>query len=778
MRRVRKLLLTAGGVATVALGTYANGAISVQHTSGQPRAAESEPPSSADAPTHGEQQSDDGPTTFSHSDWAWQIFGDDDSAELEFKVRKANILGKGKAESDDDEETAHIHGSAWGSDEATWHVSGPAGASVAFTCANPVSMKAKWVCTMGAETRINAVGLATDIKGNVHRFHLNVESVGSQTVTEKTSFKVDVSGSTGTKTTVSASAKDGAKPSVGAAAKQETQTLVSAGGSLECETTSQTSSAQGSQGETESPPVVVEETDDDIAPCDFGPYGVSSSEDVTLAARPAADGQDAFAHLDYFDVKNEMAGAYAVLVDLNGDGEPDNGPPTTGGGDGGPITPRGDGPGQWKYAMLSPPGTGGAALTTVAAVADAAETLAAFGLDGETGSAPGLIAVRLDDFAPADVRFRASSQSGAVTFPSGTDVTVRQGDEATTLRFLPAQTGDATVRLTELDANGVETSAFVDVSVDGTSTQGAAAPRIFAGVAAAGAPGCQATILPGTTVALTVGRSGFADFDTTATVVDVAVTDPDGVIVGPPTSITIPAGDVAASATLTTSSASGIARIELSSGESSCLVVLRSSAQTWSSATAVRLPQNGRTTLGYRLALPESSGRTVSVSNTAPAVLAASGTSSLVAGCLRGTVDLQGSGTGSATLTLASSGLDSLTVPVTVVSPEVSVSQTSVSLANLSSTKGGRIYLSTPLGVQFTLVQVPQNLAANILASGVGTDLLTLTLVPGAPLTGTVELAVSFEGAVTENTRIGVLDYYHPESDEPHFLYTVGVTVN
>lgn len=224
------------------------------------------------------------------------------------------------------------------------------------------------------------------------------------------------------------------------------------------------------------------------------------------------------------------------------------------------------------------------------------------GLLGEEGMEPALVELRVSRPAPRDLAFRVTvvpegswrlPRDGVVRVPSGRDVGI--------LRGAASVEGAATATFTLLGADGQPTAAQLHVPLVGTPLAAASDPRlrIVAGPPREIGPG---NVLGGDTAlrglagalagTLCVQRSRFRDFDTRASVVELAVEDPDGIVAGTvPASVVVPAGE-GRSSTFAVSfhPRAGRATLRARCGGAETTTSLESIAPAWRAPGPVFLP--------------------------------------------------------------------------------------------------------------------------------------------------------------------------------------------
>lgn len=402
----------------------------------------------------------------------------------------------------------------------------------------------------------------------------------------------------------------------------------------------------------------------------------------------------------------------------------------------------------------------------------------AVGLATEAGRTRGAIVIECDVPVAAATTFAiAATPAGYVTAPPS--ITIPANGALATVDFEADQAGEATLALTLLDSSGAPTSFVLSKAATSVSLVSVAAPTLYCvwpdsrvepawnwmDTGAVKRFGIRAGSAPG---AVVVRRTGFADYDTAATTVTVAESDPDGVI-GPTlaSEVTIPAGENSVQLEIPLTGVAGDATVTLTAGAATAAIPIRVAAQSWSAGVSkVELPVNAKCAfVPISLALAEDADRALTAVVGDPGrlqVLSGWDTDIVRPWQRTGLFPVAAVATGTTTLTISSSGLSSIELPVEIHGAEVTVSATTVTLSQLLGDEGGAILLLAPPGRTWASFVPPTGTEPFLDIAGVGTPLLELTFADGVVRTvPTIVANYSFGGTSEGPHMINVHDALH-----------------
>lgn len=457
-------------------------------------------------------------------------------------------------------------------------------------------------------------------------------------------------------------------------------------------------------------------------------------------------------------VKNDAAGHFIILPSST---PPPTTTPPSNPGDSGvpwgdpPTTDPTTGAGEWRVtaqAAFDQSGPNAQPLVAAGDVLASIHTTPGIGTGGQVGARDATVAIYLGEPHDADLEFSLSATpSSAASLPS--TMVIPAGDQLALDRYEVLQTGAITVTATLTKVDGV-TVTPEDFSVSDTNAAFADLTEPEIGIGLDGDPRERPSVDVGS---FRIFRSGFDDFDTEATVVSITTSDPSGILVAPPTSATILAGDEFVDVLVTRTSNVGEATIEFSYGTQTESVEIETIDQAMSTMGDVRLPVGGKLLLPVYLALPADGLRDVSVAGAGSMLTLGSSTISLDDGERRSSTTLEGSAVGTGTLQLSSAGLSSVDVPFEVVATEVTMSRTRVTLDDLAGSQAAVVELVAPEGATFEQIQVPTG-SASWMTVTTEDERLFVTFTDGVARPTTVDIDFVLGGTVPTGSFDVVVD--------------------
>lgn len=663
---------------------------------------------------------------------------------IHWTVNGATLKAEGKIYDGDPKEATKAKSKAWGAEVVEVRVDAGQGSWAWVKATNRIAFNYSFQI-MGAfigEASVQLAGHAYDIKGKRH--NLTVSDQASTSTQSRESKTEGLSKEAYAK--LKANYIGGARGSQ-VVAGGEAGTSTTEHSQIEAEVSRRF--ASGTSDTKSTPQVEITEWDSGQVPYEKT-WDVYSDGAATLVARmgEAPAGQNpgpVRVELDEFKVKN----ALTVLLWVTG-GEPPEcwpDPPTDPGTPPGPSTAPPDGDGD------------GDGLPDGAFHVDEPH-----GLAGETGSIPGRFVIELDRPATEDLRYVVRADpAGRLDLAAGDEILVRAGTRYGSLPFHALHAGIVLVTAAPVDDPTRELTGILEAA----STARTATTTVWAGTLDSGSEFALHGNA-GTPLTLRAGRIGFADLDIAPTVVDVEVTDPDGVLADPPTQIVVPAGDAEVDVPLQLAAA-GRADLRLHHGGETILVTIVSRAQAWSSIPRMRIPVGAEAPLPVDLRYPAARPHQVAAAPLSGVVSCED--AEVRIGESIWFVPVRGTSVGTTSIRLTTAGLPDLEVPVEVVPPEIEAVGGVLRLSDLPAAAEGRIMLSAPDGTGITLT-LPPGAEEYLAVSGQGTDVVVLTFSPSPDMPTELVLPLALSGAATE---LNVVDWLRPAGDEAAHSYTIEV---
>jgi len=395
-------------------------------------------------------------------------------------------------------------------------------------------------------------------------------------------------------------------------------------------------------------------------------------------------------------------------------------------------------------------------------------SIAPFGLAAEPGHMTGELHLILNQPAPRDLVFSfIADPPGSVLLLQGSTLTIPEGSRFGGGALDAMETGPSSISVHLLDASGALSGREAVLNLDCVSTAVRDAPELYA--CEGESPGQARQVGIDTTIValrglqvppLVIGRTGFAAYDTTATTVAITVHDPEGVLMGLPSFVTIDAGEAETSLALALQDAEGTARLTLQAGDSEIDVYVVSRTQGWQSLPVIRIPLGATAVVPFELRWPERTGRAIHASSVDGSIAQPlDGTESvvLVAGAKLGASMVRGDRIGRTEIRYESEGLPDLIAVVDVIPARVRVVDGQLQIANLPAGTEGTIALALPDGITFTEIAVPPEADSFLSVSGVGTDRVVLRLTPSPDVPELLALGLQIDGLQVDPAADGGL---------------------
>jgi hypothetical protein len=696
-----------------------------------------------------------------------------DTDYIHWEINGATLKADGQAQDADSEEATTVASEAWGAQivragasRGTW-VEIKAINKIGFEYAYQIS--GKYI----GEASVLLLGQAVDIDGKTHEFALDDE-VG-ENVTQETEKKFGLNLSNGIGAAIGVSNRV-----IGGHLASERG--LSAQGELSVKLTRRRATSAGGAGSTDQ-----REIRDLVQghPPLFKRYAVYSGANAVLSARAGQDpgsgsSSAVVVRLHKFDVENSLEVKVTVWPSADAGTPTDPSPPGYPEGEA-PTTPGGGGGGAneeepEEEGSIEIPGAGETSATP--------SFEAPHGLDGEPGSLPGRLRVRLDRPLEGDLVFAIDVEPSDLLDLDGRDrLVVAAGRRWASLPFHAREEGVATVTLTALDDSGSPTHAALAREVAVRSIDSCPEPRLWAAFdGQSWEPGHDTSVqaLRGEDLGhLRVGRLGFSGLATDATVVAVEVDDTSGILPDLPPHLTIAAGETYTSLPVHLNDVAGTATLTLRAGEQTVRAFLASRTQEWRSLAEVRVPLGAVAPIPYVLAFGERTARdvTLAIPDAAGLALAESDPIDRIRAGRRAWFFLvRGDALGTTTVELNSPGLPPLAVPVEVVPATLRLENGQLNLTGLDGTREGEIRLWVPEGAVIERLDLPADADDYLDLTGVGTREVTLRFTPSADLPASLTLPIAFGGATNEDLELGVLDTMHvPEGEKAIVGYHIAV---
>lgn len=705
---------------------------------------------------------------------------------IRWEAQAATLRASGRCHDGDPKNATRVSSKAWGAQLVVTRIGAEEGDRGEITAENRIGFGYAYDISGGRilEATVQLTGEAVDIKGAHHRF--NVSDTRSESIREQKFHSQirQIAAQGGGSATVGVS-----RTGPAASASVETSYAVAATEKIDVTITRRLADAGSDAGGASGPLVI-----DIVA----GPtpleaeHRIFSAAGVVLSARgdTSDGGGPVIVVLEKFIVQNTLR-VFAIAERGPDDPEPPPPPPgsdptapggptsgTPSGSNGG--SPNGDGgpdegsPGEGSTTELGPepeddfddseetmslddlPGLEGRSVT--------ARVKAPFGRLGEQGGTDGQLNLILSEPAPRDLVFAVSIEpEGAVLFPRGATLTIREGELSTGGPIGKGVGAEAIFFLHLLSGAGERSGYELSVRAELVSTSSRLEPVLYAcaetEAALPGASTMLSGIKGGRTPDLLIGRSGFDGFDEVATTFTLELDDPEGVLPPLPSTVSIGPGEREVRISIELQNVEGGATIHLRSGTQSLDVVVRSHKQRWAAPPTIRIPLGAIAPVPYRLLWSEIDSRPVvsAVEQGGPLPLAIVEEGAefdfIPAGATLWAVPVKGLSIGTSSVRIESEGMDPLIVPIEIVPARVSLVESQLRLANLPIGTSGAISIRSVSGQKFVRLDVPVDLQDNVVVVGLGTDQIVvhLTATPNLPalLALAIEMAAPDSGGST-----------------------------
>ena len=397
------------------------------------------------------------------------------------------------------------------------------------------------------------------------------------------------------------------------------------------------------------------------------------------------------------------------------------------------------------------------------------------GTASEAASMGGHFFLEMDNLATSDLTWALSTSPSAYTDLPGT-VVVATGESSVAQSFEALQTGSYSITAVLLDAYGNPTSNTLTVSSANSSTSTVSAPTLFPGYSGNwsidGPTGNLVAAQGGAVGNLVYERSGFSNYATQPSTVSFSVSDPSGILSSFPSTATIATNTSEVTVPVTFTSVSGVAHITASIGSSTCDTYVESKGLALvGQPFPIAVPVGGWAYVGAVLSVPDRGTRTTSMSSSAPSTASVPGSwnsATLDVGDRISVFEVEGQATGTATLSIASSGLTTLPLTATVFTADVAASRTSLTILSPPSGVARDVYFELPDGAVFASVTPPSGSSSYLTVSATGTGEMILHFT-GASAPSTVACTCTLSGAPTGSFDVLVADYLHGRL-HPYYL--------
>ena len=692
-----------------------------------------------------------------------------DTDYIHWAVHGATLVARGQVQDSRSDAATVATSEAWGGERIEVEIAAEEGSGGHIRAHNRIAFEYDYSISGPkiGEAGVGLLATAWDLKGNAHPFSLS--AIVGESVTEEVDRRsgVRVQGTESSGGGFGASTKDGFSLSIGGESSHETEAESERGFHV----SRRFAQADGDSGNTPA----IEESDFVSGATPLRRvYNVWSDGFVRLVARSADDASTTVVQLHRFKVVNHLTAWREIYAETEGpDGEGNPGGPTTGGDDdppppttpdddpSGPTTPGdpdepGDEPGD-----PAPGGGGGGGWVQWSDTFVAAGLEPSRGIGAERGGWRGTVTARLAAARATDTLFSVTSTpAGALAI--ATQLTVPAGHTLGALPYRALAAGPATVTLRALDEGGAPSGEPLALDLDPRSLEDFATPDVW--LALDGMPwrpggDAVARCVPGEDVGpLHVGRTGFAGLDDEASVVSIAVDDPEGILPGLPALVTIPAGSLSEALPLALGPACGRAVVTATCGDRSATLTVVSEAPAWRTVPRIVVPVGAEAAVPYLVDRPARAMRLVVAGSGAPGCVAVEAESVLYPheGCWYARA--WGMAPGTSTVTLRSEGLPDLETVVEVVPERVAVVGSRLELYGLDGAQGTVLHLAAPPGLRFASLDPPAAAADYLEIEGLGTAQLELTLLPSAEMPSDLSLPSAFEGAAEGPLRIDVYE--------------------
>jgi hypothetical protein len=677
----------------------------------------------------------------------------------------ATLKAEGQCHDGDPAQTTRLSSKAWGQQKVVAKVSAEEGEQATISAENRIGFSYTYNIQGSKilEATVQLNGQCVDIGGGSHRFSLS--DTRSSAVTESVrdtrvrGVRLALGGRESEATT---------RDDAGTSSESTSNLELNAEDTINMTVTRELAQAGGASGGVGGP--LIEDSVSGKTPLEKT-YDVYSAGSVVLTARgdsSAGGGGVTEVFLENFTIENVLR-VYTLVSTPVRNGESDGDPveepgsssPGSGGGDGSEADeeeaadPESENPEEREstaddsrgwMSLDGVPGLDGVRVNL--------ETVSPFGLAGERGGVSGELRVTLSSPADRDLVFAVRvNPEGALSLPRGETITIPAGQIAGGGPLIEAVGSEAFVSLHLLDPDGALTGREVVVRAPLVSTATYSEPKLYAcsdGDAwLAGADALITGIRGRRAPDLLIGRLGFDGYGSESTTVSIEVADPQGLLAPLPASVSLTPDSAELLMPLQFADVEGTAVLTLRAGDESLEVHVVSRTQGWSSLRLIRVPLGATVAVPYRLFWSEPDPRvvTASVEGAEHAqVVDGSETDSLSAGALAWATRVRGDALGRTSVRLESEGLAPLVVPIEVVAARVELVAGSLRLSHLPVGCDGTIRLLAPLGVRIQTLGIPPELAEVVVADGLGTDEIVLTLRPSPDLPATLLMPIVLAG--------------------------------
>ncbi len=726
---------------------------------------------------------------------------------IHWKVHGATLRAEGQVTDTDSADATSVSSQAWGMLEKEGRVSRAKGEWGEIKAKNTIQFLWDWDISGSAiaEGRVKLRGLARDIHDVEHVFSLNAVVAEQATSEDSTTQTETTSKSSGNRSKVGSDGVESGGNSTSTTSKSEAHSVG---------ISRRYARSDGDSGQTK-PLVVTKVVTGKTTLAES--FLVSSTGNVTLVARTATNGSTVTVSLKEFTVRNELQVWARAISKPDPEAPPPppsdpgtpGGPTTPGGGPnppapdsggddpGGPETGGGHGPSEGASGDGSPdtvepapeperprpnrddrrarsrttwqlPGDG------VHSTSVAASIVRPWGVQSDIGSLAGRVRLALAAPLARALTFQVSCEpAGRLNFGGRQQLVVRSGTTLAALHFHAVQAGSAQVILTPVGEAGGPVDLPVETSADDVA--GATKPAVwaaFAGGSQAPGRGDFVEVVRGDPVPdLRVGRFAFSGISTAASEFVVETNDPFGLLVFPPESVSIPAGESQVVVPLQLNDVEGTAELTLRGAGQTLRITVRAVNDQWLAVRRIRVPVGAVVPIGFRFARDRVSDRAVSVEigNTGLIDLQGDATKSIDRDATVGHFLVRAAAPGLTQAVLHAAGLPNRTVEIEVVDPDVSIAAGTLHLSRLDPTRGGLLRLDVAEGVTIASLGLPEN-AGDVLVEGVGSNTVTIRFEPDPNRPVRLDFPIRIEG-LGPNGRVQVLDTLHNSPEDGILTY-------
>jgi len=693
----------------------------------------------------------------------------------------ATLVATGQVHDSDPAATSEVSSQAWGALMVDVEVTKKEGDVGTISAENRIFFSYTYVISGPRilDAKVLLSGSCVDINGERHSFSLS--DVRSESITERvgiTRMRV-ARRKTGAKVSAGAHAKTGATgPGGGTSLSGSVETIHETEEGETINTSIERSlPGAGGQTGTESAPLIEHSVSGKTVLKQS--YAVFSEGAVSLSARGSKDATTVVL-LKRFKIENSLkvfkkAEKMREPTDIEpGDGGDSAGEADdpVGGAGSGEGTGSGDGRGSSEEGDASDSGSVDSgesdqdqASSDAYIPLDGLEGLDGFhlrlsaiaprGLADEPGGTTGELHLVLSEPAPRELVFSVLAEPfDAITLLQGDTLTIPEGSRFVGGSIEAIEPGSVVISVHLLEVNGALSGREGVLPLACASSADRSEPLIYAcGDGDAWHAGSGATIvaLRGREApALTIGRLGFAEYDTTSTSVSIAVHDPNGVLPPLPSTVTIPAGEAEVRIELVLQDVAGTARLTLSSGGAVIDVYVVSRIQGWDALPIIRIPVGATAVVPFELRWPERAGRevvAVPVDGSIARPIDGGGSVHLVAGATLEAVTVRGVSPGRTMIRYETEGLADLNAIVEVVPARVRFVAGQLRISGLPTGTSGTIALAVSDGTVISDVSMPPEASAFLSVTGIGTDRVVLQFTDSPDLPAVLALGLTLDRA-------------------------------